>query len=521
MSGPWEKYRRQKEQRRGPWERYRGAVTPNDEASPIPTEIISQGRKAVAEIIDGPSPNEGPPPIPREEIQAAIDSRKNIEAKSAAVLNKAGESLTLGGVGDEAAGAFDEMIGRGGREERTQFYRDQEKQLEERHPGVAFAAEVAPAFIPGAGAAGAVAKLGSVTGRTTAAGITGAAAGGLYGAMEADEGDRLQQGALTATAGFLLGAAAPKLTDFAASIPKNVRTRFVMSSERPTIERLKQAKNAAYKAVDEAGETFDGQAMQDLALNVRRSFEANNYVEETDNALKATLALLDRRAGKETTLTQLDGIRQNLWKRYASAKDQPQILDAIAAIDDVIQTRGSASELMQLARAANARYAKSKLLDDAFRKADDQVASTGSGGNTLNKYRQAVTAIINNEKKAKYFADSELAMMREFVRGSNSENVKRLLGKMSPNGNGLMMTLHAVGGLASNGATLPLMGIGALAKKSADESVERGAREIQEYLAGVTPKALPRSTGAPLAVGSAPVADRIQNATRNTQSLRR
>lgn len=237
-----------------------------------------------------------------------------------------------------------------------------------------------------------------------------------------------------------------------------------------------------------------------------------------DGALNATLKILDRRAGKETTLTQLDDIRKNLWKRYAVAKDQPQILDAIASIDHMINKKGSASELMEVARAANSRYAKSQLLEDAFNKAQDQTAATGSGGNILNKYRQAVTSIINNERKAKFFTAGELDMMRQFVRGDASENLKRLVGKLSPSGNGLMMALHVIGGVASNGASLPLMAAGALAKGSADKSAMRGASAIQDFVAGVPRVMAPQSTGAALAVGSAPAAEQLQSEVRNMLS---
>lgn len=441
--------------------------------------------------------------------------------KLGAMLNKGGESLTLGVVGDEAAAGYSAMMGGGRYEDELKRYRGNEEQLRAENPGLSLAAEIAPAMIPGAGAGNAIAKLGGMVGKTAAGALTGAGAGALYGFAEGEGGvaERADNAKFTAIAGGLFGAAAPRVTDFAASVPGRVRNLFSKSAQRPTIGALKATKNAAYKAVDDAGEVFDGDTMTQLSERVKASFADNNYVPETDNALTATLKLLDGRAGKPTTLTQVDKLRQNLWKRYANAKDQPQILDAIRAIDDVIETSGASSELMGVARAANSRYAKSQLLDDAFNKATDQTASTGSGGNILNKYRQAVTSIINNEKKAKFFSPEELDMMRTFVRGSNSENMKRLAGKLSPSGNGLMMALHVVGGVASQGATLPLMVVGSAAKGSADRSAMRGAAEIQDYLAGLPRRAVgPQSTGSVAAIGSAPVAEQLQGATRNMLS---
>jgi len=456
-----------------------------------------------------------PPKPDTAQIQSQIDRAKGVDETVASLLNKGGESLTLGVVGDEAAAGFDKVIGRGEYDDRLKFYRDQQKTVEAEHPVLSLVADVAPALLPGVGAAGAVAKLGNIAGRTAAGALTGAAAGGLYGFMEGEGDDRLRNAGTTALTGAVLGAAAPKVTDFAASIPGRVRNVFVASTKRPTVEALRAAKNVAYQAVDDAGEVFDGDTMGQLARHVRGVFDADNYVEETDNALKATLNLLDKRAGQPTTLTQLDSIRKNLWGRYASAKDQPQILDAIAAIDHVINTRGAASELMGVARAANSRFAKSELLENAFTKATDQTAATGSGGNILNKYRQAVTSIINDDRKAKFFSKGEIEMMRTFVRGSKSENMKRLVGKLSPSGNGLMMALHVIGGVASQGASLPLMAAGALAKNSADASAMRGAGAIQDFVAGVPKLISGGSSGAALAVGAAPVAERLQSGVRN------
>lgn len=478
--------------------------------SPQNAEMFQDAPQSEANISD---------PVPGDPtgFKKTLDGVNHTIGTAATLLNKGGESLTFGLVGDEAAAKFDEMIGRGTYDERLAKYRADEEQVQRENPGLSMAAEIAPALIPGVGGAKAVAALGNATGRVVAGGLAGATAAGTYGFAEGEGGfeNRLKNAGTSALVGGLFGAAAPKVTDFAVGIPGRVRSLFRKSAERPTIPLLKATKNAAYKAVDDAGEAFDGDTMTQLSVRVRNAFEADNYVPETDSALTATLKLLDARAGKKTSLTQLDKLRQNLWKRYSGAKDQPQILEAIRAIDETIEQSGAASELMQAARAANARYAKSQLLDDAFTKATDQTAGSGSGGNILNKYRQAVTNIINNERKARFFSADEIDMMRAFVRGDMGENVMRKIGKLSPNGNGLMMALHVVGGVASSGATLPLMAIGAGAKASADKSVMRGAEAIQDTLAGFSRSSSPQSTGAVLAAGQAPVAEMLQGEVRN------
>lgn len=136
----------------------------------------------------------------------------------------------------------------------------------------------------------------------------------------------------------------------------------------------------------------------------------------------------------------------------------------------------------------------------------------------LNKYRQAVEKIINNEKKARFFSQEEIDLMREFVRGTSGENAKRLIGKLSPSGNGLMMALHVVGGMASNGATLPLMAAGAAAKSSADRGALRGADMIQDVVSGFSqaPKAPQiNALQSGLITAGAPLSENATNALTN------
>lgn len=483
-----------------------------------------QGQHTVSqERIDVSDPVKGDPTAVTTVLDNVVGLDNGVMSpgeKLGTALNNAGESMTLGVVGDEAAAAFDAALGRGSYDERLQFYRDNQEALRESNPVLSFASEVAPALIPGLGGAKLLSALTTKLGRAGAGAALGALSGLVYGAAEGEGGakNRAISGGATAALGGLFGASAPKVMDAVAGLPGRVTRAFQKSQERPSLGTLRAAKNAAYRAVDEAGEVFSGDDMAGLYQKVSDVFDAGNYVEETDNALRATLRILERRSGKETTLGQLDGIRQNLWKRYATAKDQPQILDAIKAIDDLIETRAGASELMGVARAANARFAKLQLLDDAFRKAADETAGAGSGGNIVNKYRQAVTKIINNEKQAKFFTQEEIDVMRAFVRGSGTENLQRLIGKLSPSGNGLMMALHVVGGVSSGGATVPLMAVGAGAKNMADRGAMRGAEAIKDVVSGHIPAsavtAVPRLTQAQGAAISAGVPAVSNNALR-------
>jgi hypothetical protein len=310
----------------------------------------------------------------------------------------------------------------------------------------------------------------------------GAAYGGGYAAADASGGvlNRLQAGAEGAVAGAVFGAGAAVAVNFGS---KAFRSIFKASAQRPTIENLRAAKSAAYNAVDSAGERFSGAETAKLADDVKAALAQTNYVAGVDRQTDAVVTLLDRKAGQELTLGQLDKLRQDFFKRVSAAKNETGIYDAIDAIDGLILNRTSTSELLDAARLANARYKKAELLDRAFQKARDQTASTGSGGNILNKYRQAVTSIVNDPKRAKWFAPPEIEAMRAFITGTPSQNVLRLVGKLSPGGNGLMTALN-LGAVSANPAMLGVTAVASGAKAIADGATERGVQGLIGRVAG-------------------------------------
>ena len=277
---------------------------------------------------------------------------------------------------------------------------------------------------------------------------------------------------------------------------KTWRNAFGVSEAKPTVESLRAAKNEAYKAVDEAGEAFDAPEMGALRDRVKSDLDAGNYVSGVDKQTDAVVTLLDRKAGEKMTLGQLDKLRQEFYKRLSAAPNEVGIRDAIDAIDEMIAGKADASDLMTAARLSNARYKKAELLDLAFQKAKDQTAATGSGGNILNKMRQAVVSIIDNPKNAKWFNGDEIAAMRAFVEGSKGQNAMRLFGKLSPNGNGLMMALNL--GAAGGTGGLSLIGTAAATgvKALADSAAVRGGDALIGKVAGAESKAAaPAATG--------------------------
>jgi hypothetical protein len=383
--------------------------------------------------------------------------------------------------------------------------RERVSQFRQESPLTAMGAEVAGAVAPAivSGPVAALSKLPSVA----QAAITGGATGALYGFGSGEGGvsERAENAVKVAIPSALFGAAAQTAINVAGRQAPRLAEMFRRSSERPSIETLRNTKNAAYEAVEQSGIVFDQNQMNSLLSNAMRSIDDANYVPDVDRQTFAAIRMIENNAGKERTIGQLDKLRQGLWSRYnASNGSEPAILDIIDSVDDMIASHPSTNDLMTLAREANSRFKKAELLDDAMRRAQLQTASTGSGGNVLNKYKQAVTSILTNPKKSKWFNEIEIGQMEEFIQGSMSENALRRIGKLSPSGNGLMLALN-IGAIAANPAMAGATVVGAGAKALSDRAGERAMQGLMNTVSGVPLRPntrIPYVPGAPQAVAS-------------------
>ncbi len=339
-------------------------------------------------------------------------------------------------------GLADEVSGVAGRIEggpdMANFRREEARAFEEAQrrdfPGTVIASEITGAVLSPA------TKLAGPVRTVKGAAATAAGVGAVEGFNRGEDGfaERLKSAGIGGATSLLFGAATSGITKAGT---RGFQKLFNKSVKRPSLGNLRATKNAAYRAVDDAGETFEPAEMQGLFQRAASRLQAEDFDDIADPQTAAALRILERRQGDTVSLGRLDKLRQAMWKRY-NRSDEPLILDVIDEIDDMIATRADASDKMSAARIANSRFKKAEMLEDAFNKARLQTASTGSGGNILNKYRQAVTGIVTNPRKSKWFDPEEIAAMESFIEGDNLENVLRGAGKMAPGGNGLMTALN-------------------------------------------------------------------------------
>jgi len=417
------------------------------------------------------------------------------------------------GLGDELEGAANALGQKLGGNERPfgDIYREERdisraklEQYRDVAPVQAIAAEIAGSVTSPVGLAKAPAAIKALSPMARAAvtaGVQGAAYG--FGSGEGGIVSRAKNAIEVGIPSALFGAGLQQTFRLGGAAAQKISNAMRGVSEKPSIESLRGIKNAAYQAVDDSGLKISKTAVNRLIGYAEKSAAGRDYVPEVDRQTFAALKMLESKADQPLTIGQLDKLRQGLYKRYnASGGSEIAIRDMIDGIDDLIASIPETDDLMKLARVANGRYKKAELLDEVFRKAELQTASTGSGGNILNKYKQAVTGILTNEKNAKWFTPEEIAHMESFVKGTSSQNLMRLMGKLSPSGNGLMLALN-VGAAAAEPSMLALTAVGSGAKAVSDASAKAGANKLQTMVAtGAAPPTIPYLPGVTPAIAS-------------------
>jgi hypothetical protein len=212
-----------------------------------------------------------------------------------------------------------------------------------------------------------------------------------------------------------------------------------------------------------------------------------NYgTEAGDQYITKARQVLLKYTGQEMSLGQIDKLRQGLNKVYKDSGYNRGVAEIRDVVDNVIMTaptvgsRG-AGELLKIARADFRRFKKIEAFEEAMDVAKRNIDARGSGGDTINGYKQAVKNILNNPNKRGQFDKDEIEIMEQLVAGNLSENTLRLLGKLSPSGNGLMIALN-VGAIALNPAFLTATLAGYGAQKAGSALMQRNLNKVRDTI---------------------------------------
>ena len=282
--------------------------------------------------------------------------------------------------------------------------------------------------------------------------------------------------------------------------PAGAARAVTKGGKRIAVDDLRAAKNTAYQAVDKAGVTFGPQDYDNMLVGLVNEAQSKHISPTRHQAAYSFINdMIQRRGNKPMTLTELDQLRQEVRRDLVvpSYSNPDKAADAffgdmiVDAIDDMIDANPSGSAAMKAARLANSRLRKTEMIEDAIVRAERRAASTGSGGNLNNAIRQNLRAILDSKRRSKSFTKEELAELEKVVRQGGLENILRLVGKLSPSGNGLA-AWFGIGAASQGYGALPIAGL--IAKSLADTGTIRKANQLQQRVAG---RGAPRSMPPP------------------------
>jgi hypothetical protein len=310
--------------------------------------------------------------------------------------------------------------------------------------------------------------------RMAASGATGAAMGGADALVRS--GGDLGEAGQGAMWGGALGAASPAIAQGAGRATRALAERLRPGPQPPTIQALRAAGDAAYKAMDDAGVLVHrgsfGDAIDDIAAAAKNAGIDPDIHPGASAAVKRLLS----EKGSDISLAKIDQLRQIVREapNVGNKGDQRIVGLMLDKLDDYVGRIGlkdikagnvdEGLEQLSKGRELWSRYRKSELLDTALLKAERRAASTGSGGNLENTIRQNIRQILDSPSKSRGFTDAEKEAMEAAIRDTGAQRAFRTVGKLSPEGSGLSAWLGILGA-AVNPATIAAPVAGAVGKR--------------------------------------------------------
>lgn len=445
---------------------------------------------------------------------------QNLGETIGATLNKAGESMTFGLVGDEASAAVESLIPGVDYDARRDHYRQQEEVLERDNPGIALAAEIGGglvgAAVPVLGTMGTLGRGASIGSRILASGLAGAGMGGTYGFMEGEGiSDRLRQGQLGAAVGGAAGIVAPAIGGMVQRIADagaGSRAINAAAKNAPTTEAQRALAKSLYQQVDDAGVQIKPEAFS----AAREGIEARLASEGLDNlpgpgslTPKASRVMeiarqMDGAMGQEPTaalpFSSLDQLRRHAGTAASDlsffgkpTQDARLGTMAIEGLDDFVNRLGpddivdgdlgALQSAIPKAREAWRTAIKSGLIDDAI----EQEGNYLSGG--ASAIRNRIASILRNPKLAKNFSEAEKVALRKVVQGSIPQQIVNYMGS----GLGMMgqIGLGTLGGPA--GAIMGMLAAGG-SRKLSEITTRKAAETARALVANGGLETLPVAT---------------------------
>lgn len=434
---------------------------------------------------------------------------QNLGEKIGSALNKAGESMTMGLIGDEASAAAESLMPGVDYDGRRDHYRQQEEVLERDNPGVALTADVGGALaLPG----GALAKAGgSLVKRALLSGVTTGAAGGTYGFMEGEGGVEARaegaekDGVLSAGIGAAIpfaGAGVKRIADALA----NRGAVKAATRGAPSTDALRRQGQAAYEAIDNAGVSINPAKVREGLGGIADALRGEGAAYTgAEKVLPASRAIMEAAEDVGARANSVPWKELDVFRRYmgnaaganpANRADTRNATNALSRLDDFVQGLGpndvdagdieALQELLPKARDLWSRMSRSQTIDDAIEAAGNYQSGAASG--LRNQFRR----ILNSPKLSRGFSDAERKMMQKVVNGGIGDVILHYLG----GGLGMMGTMGGGAALGGLPGFLAGAGVAAGARKLSERSTGKKAEVVRALIANGGLPALPGASPA-------------------------
>lgn len=313
---------------------------------------------------------------------------------------------------------------------------------------------------------------------------------------------------LTSEAGRKVDEIAPEYTKgygetvgaIAGGIGGSIR-RQPVRSPAPTTDQLRTAARQAYDAADQAGIVYTPAAMQRLGSTVDNDLAQVAYHPDMQPKIKPVLNYLADRAQSNVTLKDVDTLRKLAGNAAKSVDPTERMMASkiIEKIDDFVDNPQTGDVLTGNAQAGAAaikearelyrRMAKADKVEAALENADIQAGSTYSGGNIDNATRQRLRPMLMRGNKAsRGWTADEKAMLRRVVKGGGAgQRMLRTVGKLSPEGSGLMAQMGYATGLGGAAAGFGPLGLlpqaaGFVSKRIADAMTRSNVEDLLDTI---------------------------------------
>jgi len=212
--------------------------------------------------------------------------------------------------------------------------------------------------------------------------------------------------------------------------------------------------------------------MDDIILSAKPSVE---------RALKLLNEVEDAGA---MNLAKFNELQKALGKIYRSAPDAPEVLTMMSKMDDALVSNVKDAGLMTAAKAANAKYMKSQMLDRYFTAAMEGAKKGRIVPNTGEALQNTATRILKNEKNMKFWSPDEVAALRSVAQGSIPTRVMGAVGKLSPTSGGMMAALNVIIAAANPVNALDVIGMTAttFAKLGYNAKVKKSRKALEDLV---------------------------------------